>query len=147
MGGQMAIELSSTADTTAALEPLERIDAYELWQKSEEVPVVTGFYVEDLNTLELGSWERKGGRGAFVNLEGTGGVNDMHVVEIPPGGALNPERHMYEAMAYVIAGRGSASVWYEEERKQTFEWSKGSLFAVPLNASYRLFNASGTQPA
>src|SRR5919201_5367635 len=114
MGGQMAIELSSTADTTAALEPLERIDAYELWQKSEEVPVVTGFYVEDLNTLELGSWERKGGSGAFVNLEGTGGVNDMHVVEIAPGRASEPERHIYEEMIYILSGRGSTQVWYAE---------------------------------
>ena len=81
----MAIEVSSVPDTTASLEPLQKIDAYEEWQKTEGAPIVSGFYIEDLNTLELGSWPRKGGRGAIVNLEGTGGVNDMHVVEIAPG--------------------------------------------------------------
>ena len=97
----MAIEVSSQPDVTESLAPLERVDAYEQWQQSERVPVVTGFYVDNLNTLELGSWQRKGGSGAIVNLEGTGGVNDMHVVEIAPGGAselspgdkMNDTRH------------------------------------------------------
>src|ERR671933_199498 len=109
----MAIDLRSVPDTTASLEPLLRIDAYEQWQQAEGVPVVTGFYIEDLNTLELGRWERKGGSGAIVNLEGTGGVNDMHVVEIAPGGQSEPERHLYEEMVYVLSGRGSTQVWYD----------------------------------
>ncbi|HEY0580759.1 MAG TPA: ethanolamine ammonia lyase-activating protein, partial [Chloroflexota bacterium] len=116
----MTIEVSSGPDTTASLEPLERIDAYEQWQQSEGAPIVSGFYIEDLNTLELGHWERKGGQGAIVNLEGTGGVNDMHVVEIAPGGASAPERHIYEAMIYVLSGRGSTQVWYDEQRKSSF---------------------------
>ncbi len=145
----MAIEVSSVPDTTASLEPLEKIDAYEHWQKSEGAPVVSGFYIQDLNTLELGRWERKGGfvSGAIVNLEGTGGVNDMHVVEIAPGGASTPDRHIYEAMIYVLSGRGSTQVWYDDRRKASFEWGPGSLFAVPINASYRIFNSSGVQPA
>ena len=143
----MAVDVSSVPDTTASLEPLEKIDAYEQWQQAEGAPLVAGFYIEDLNTLELGRWERKGGQGAFVNLEGTGGVNDMHVVEIAPGGASAPDRHIYESMIYVLSGRGSTQVWYDEQRKASFEWGPGSLFAVPINASYRIFNSSGVQPA
>jgi quercetin dioxygenase-like cupin family protein len=143
----MATELSSVPDITATLPPLERVDYYEQWQKSEGVPVVTGFYVEDLNTLELAPWERKGGRGAFLNLEGTGGVNDMHVVEIAPGGESAPERHIYEAMVYVLSGRGSTQVWYDENRKSSFEWGRGSLYAIPINAKYQVFNGSGSEPA
>jgi uncharacterized RmlC-like cupin family protein len=143
----MAIEVSSVPDATASLDPLERIDAYEQWQKSEGAPVVSGFYIQDLNTLELGRWERKGGSGAIVNLEGTGGVNDMHVVEIAPGAASAPERHIYESTIYVLSGRGSTQVWYDDKRKASFEWGPGSLFSVPLNASYRIFNSSGVQPA
>jgi len=143
----MAIEVSSVPDTTASLDPLERIDAYEQWQRSEGVPVVKGFYIEDLNALELDRWERKGGSGAIVNLEGTGGVNDMHVVEIGPGRASEPERHIYEEMIYVLSGRGSTQAWYDERHKASFEWGPGSLFAVPVNADYRIFNSSGVQPA
>jgi quercetin dioxygenase-like cupin family protein len=138
---------TSVPDATANLEPLQRIDAYAEWQRAEGVPVVTGFYIDDLNALELGPWARKGGSGAIVNLEGTGGVNDMHVVEIAPGGQSEPERHLYEAMIYVLSGRGSTQVWYDPSQKSSFEWGQGSLFAIPLNASYRIFNGSGSEPA
>jgi len=50
----------STA-TPSSPDPLEQVDAYEQWQKSEGVRLVKGFYFEDLNTLELGHWSRKGG--------------------------------------------------------------------------------------
>jgi quercetin dioxygenase-like cupin family protein len=143
----MAIDLGTNIDLTESLDPLQRIDAYEQWQQAEGAPVVSGFYIEDLNTLPLGPWERKGGSGAIVNLEGTGGVNDMHVVEIAPGGASAPEKHIYEAMIYVLSGRGSTQVWYDENRKSSFEWGPGSLFGIPLNATYRIFNSSGVQPA
>ena len=86
------VEQRTTAP--ADLETLERVDAYAAWQQAEGVPVVTGFYIEDLTTLDLAPWPRKGGRGAFVNLEGTGGVNDSHIVEIAPGGTSAPERHL-----------------------------------------------------
>src|SRR3569833_3659824 len=92
----MAIEARTVPDTTASLPPLERVDFYRKWQEAEGAPVLGGFFIPDLNTLELGTWERKGGRGAIVNLEGTGGVNDMHVVEIKPGGESEPDRHLYE---------------------------------------------------
>jgi quercetin dioxygenase-like cupin family protein/oxalate decarboxylase/phosphoglucose isomerase-like protein (cupin superfamily) len=141
------MSVETTVEPTVVLDRLERVDAYELWQQSEGAPVVTGFYIGDLNALELGPWERKGGRGAIVNLEGTGGVNDMHVVEIAPGGASLPERHIYEAMIYVLSGRGSTRIWYDDRRTSTFEWGPGSLFAIPINANYRFFNSSGVQPA
>jgi quercetin dioxygenase-like cupin family protein len=143
----VAVELKGSYSPAADFEDLESIDAYKEWQKREGVPVVTGYYIADLKVLDLAPWARKGGRGAFVNLEGTGGVNDMHVVEIAPGGQSEPERHMYEEMTYVLAGQGATSIWYEEGHKQTFEWNAGSLFSIPLNASYQHFNGSGSQPA
>jgi quercetin dioxygenase-like cupin family protein/oxalate decarboxylase/phosphoglucose isomerase-like protein (cupin superfamily) len=144
----VATDLGSP-DITESLAPLERVDAYEQWQKAEGAPIVNGFYIEDLNTVPLGPWPRKGSSvsGAFVNLEGTGGVNDMHLVELAPGGASDPERHIYESMIYVLSGRGSTQVWYSEDRKASFEWGPGSLFAVPINANYRIFNSSGVQSA
>lgn len=137
----------SVWDNPEALDPMPVTDFYKEWQRSEGVPVVTGFYIEDLKAVELAPWPRKGGSGLFINLEGTGGQNDMQVVELAPGHAAEPERHLYEEMVYVLDGRGSTSVWYDESRKQTFEWGRGSLFGIPLNANYRHFNASGAQPA
>ncbi len=114
--------------------------------QSEGIPSLGGFYVSDVNTLELTPWERKGGSGVFLNLEGTGEINDTHVVEIKPGGKSKPERHLYEEMVYVVSGHGSTTVT-SGERSQTFEWGPGSLFAIPLNAAYQHFNASGSEPA
>ena len=31
--------------------------------------------------------------------------------------------------------------------RHSFEWQTGSLFAIPLNASYRHYNGSGAEPA
>src|SRR6266508_3557732 len=137
----------SVWDNRESLGTLPTTDVYKEWQRSEGVPALTGFYIEDLKTVELAPWPRKGGRGLFVNLEGAGGQNDMQVVELAPGQASELERHLYEEMVYVVDGRGSTSVWYDEGRKQTFEWGPGSLFGIPLNANYRHFNSSGVNPA
>src|SRR5712691_2994065 len=142
----MATEIRE-ATQAQPLPDWEQLDHYEDWQRREGAPLITGFYIEDLKELELGAWERKGGKGAFVNLEGTGGVNDAHVIEIAPGGKSAPERHLYEEMTYVLTGRGATTVWYDDGQKQTFEWGRGSLFAVPINAMYQHFNGSGAEPA
>ena len=125
----------------------ERYDTYQHWQAAQKIPVVKGFFVEDVNTVELAPWDLKGGPASFVVLDGTGGINDAYICEIPPGGKLKPQKHLYEEMVYVTKGHGATTVWQKEGKKHTFEWGPGSLFAVPLNAHYQHFNASGTEPA
>ena len=138
---------NSLPDDTAVLvaPEMERVEAYEEWKQGEGVPIVTGFYIEDLKDIEVGPWGRKGANGAIINLEGTGGVNDTHVVEIPPGRSTNPERHLYEEMVYVLSGRGATTVWYDDSNKQTFEWGTGAVFAVPINAWAQHHNGSGAE--
>lgn len=61
----------------------------------------------------------------------------MHVIEIPPRSSLNFQRHVYEEKYWAIEGRGSTDVWIGDERSaKSFEWGSGSLFAIPLNASF-----------
>ncbi len=124
-----------------SLPKLARIDPYRDWAESQGVPIVKGYYIEDMSSVELGPWPRKGGRGAILNLDTTG-AKDAHIVEIAPGGTSEPEHHMYEEIVYVLSGRGATSIWYDEKHKQTFEWAHGSLFAIPLNAWYQHFNSS-----
>ena len=121
--------------------------AYQAWQQAEGLQVIRGFYVEDLRTVDVTPWPRKGGKGVFIDLEGTGGTNDAYVCEIAPGASLEPQRHMYEEVVYVLKGRGATSVWVEGSPKLHFEWQAGSLFAIPLNAWHQHFNASGTETA
>jgi mannose-6-phosphate isomerase-like protein (cupin superfamily) len=118
---------------------------YERWIREQGVPVIEGYGV-DVTDMALGDWPQKGGRGAFVQLRGMEGATAMEVVEIPPRKALEPDKHLYEKVFYVISGLGSTEVWQNGQPKRFFEWGPGSLFATPLNASYRLING-GSQPA
>lgn len=119
--------------------------SYERWLETEGIEVITGYHVEDVNKLPLKPWSRKGGLGVFINLEGGGQTNDAYVCEIPPGGTLLPQRHLFEELIFVLDGRGSTTVWNERKPKQSFEWQQGSLFSIPLNAWHQHFNAQGNK--
>ncbi|MFD8963806.1 ethanolamine ammonia lyase-activating protein [Streptomyces sp. NPDC059568] len=135
----------SVAETE--LPTIKRPTAYEQWLTDEGLTVVEGLFIEDLRTVELGTWERRGCRAAVARLEGTEDVNDAHIIEIAPGGEMAPERHLYEEITYVVSGRGSTTVWNSGGTRTTFEWNAGSVFSVPLNAYAQHFNGSGSQPA
>ena len=124
----------------------ERLTPYEKWMANEGIPIVSGWAVEDV--LELGRvfWARLNGKGAFIHLEGMEGVTGMYVVEIPPGAELNPEKHIFEEIIYVLQGQGGVEIWQEGGEKNLFEWQRGSLFSPPLNTWHKLFNGS-SQPA
>ncbi len=120
---------------------------YQKWVEAQGVPIIREFYIEDLRTVELAPWDWKGGRGAILNLIGTGDINDAYLSEIAPGGSLKPQRLLFEELIFVIEGHGSTSVWNDENKKITFEWQPGSLFSPPLNTWRQHFNGSGTKPA
>jgi hypothetical protein len=42
------------------LEPIPKINTYERFQEQEGIPVVTGFFVEDVATAEVKPWARIG---------------------------------------------------------------------------------------
>ncbi|MBM2812315.1 MAG: Cupin type-1 protein [Chloroflexi bacterium] len=122
---------------------------YEQWIRREGLPVFRGHGIEDVAELALGPWGRLGGRGAFIQLVGMEGLTGMYVGEVPPGGSLEPEKHVYDELIYIVSGVGVTEVWSPNarERSHVFEWQTGSLFAPPLNTWHRLNNASGTEPA
>jgi quercetin dioxygenase-like cupin family protein len=140
------------ADSLPAYERIdrnaERLDTpYDEWAASQGIDVIRGYFAENLYALPLKWWERMGGFGAFINLEGTGYLDDAYVCSIPPGKSLKPQRHLFEELVYVLEGRGATTVWQENGARQSFEWQKGSLFAMPLNASYQHFNGQGDREA
>jgi quercetin dioxygenase-like cupin family protein len=118
---------------------------YDRFMQSEGIPCYRGIGVHRVQDLPMAPWKRLGGRGTYIQLYGTEGLWGMYVVEVPSGGALNIERHVYEKQVFIIDGRGSTEVWNEgQTKKQTFEWQKGSLFSIPLNAYHRFVNASNS---
>ena len=126
---------------------IDRPTTYEQWLESEQILVVRGFHVPDLNAVEVTSWSRTGALGARIALDGTAQTNDAYICEIPPTCRLKPQRHLFEELMYVLGGRGATSVWNEDEPKRTFEWHAGSLFSIPLNAWHEHFNLQGDAPA
>jgi len=92
---------------------LEKINLYEHWLSEEGVPVVRDYSIADVGQLKLGPWPRMGGAGAVINLLGLERVVDAYVCEIPAGGSLKPQRHLYEETLFVIEGRGATTVWNE----------------------------------
>lgn len=120
---------------------------YDRFMEDEGVPVYRGIGVRRVQDLPMTPWKRLGGRGSYIQLYGTEGLWGMYVVEVPGAGALHPERHLYEKICLVVEGRGTTEVWQEgQTKKHAFEWQKGSLFTIPLNAHHRIINA-GSAPA
>lgn len=134
----------SLQDSTVANDGTK--SSYEKWLAGEGIPIIKTFFVEDIRKVPLEWWERKGGYGVFLQMEGAGQVNNCYICEIPPGKCLKPQRQLFEETIYVLSGQGAATVWNREDKKQTFEWHNGSMFSPPLNTWHQLYNGSGNAP-
>ena len=122
------------------------VDSYLEWLKWEGIPSVEDFGV-DLFTVATRPWARMGVNAAAVHLRGRGDFVNMFLLDMAPGAATSPQRHLYEEVLYVLSGRGSTSIETADGGKHTFEWGPKSLFAIPLNTTYRHFNGSGSEKA
>lgn len=123
----------------------ESFSAYDRWLVAQDVPVHTGYYVEDVRKVERGWWSLRGCPAAVVNLVGHQGVTEAHVIEVPPGETIPEFRMAIEEVVYVLEGQGIATVWGEGKPKVTFEFGKHALFRIPANYYYQLSNARGDQ--
>jgi uncharacterized RmlC-like cupin family protein len=122
------------------------LDSYQQWIEGEGVPVVEDFGV-DLLAVPTAYWARLGADAAVVNLKGRGDFINVIVTDLATAGSTAPQRHLYEEVVYVLSGHGSTVVTGVDGREHSFEWGPKSLFALPLNARYRHFNASGRERA
>jgi oxalate decarboxylase/phosphoglucose isomerase-like protein (cupin superfamily) len=125
----------------------ENKSSYRSWVESEGIPLIEGFFIEDIRKVRLEPWERTGGLACRICLTGTGETNDAYICEIPAGKALKPQRHLFEELIYIVSGHGATTVWNHPESKHTFEWQEGSVFSPPLNSWYQHFNGNGSEPA
>jgi hypothetical protein len=63
------VSQASVGDKRESLDPLPGTDVYRTgnkdWQRSEGMPSLTGFSIEDLKTVELAPWPRRGSCGGL----------------------------------------------------------------------------------
>lgn len=137
-------ELIDVAEFEEQIDPNETTQReYREFRDAEDIPVHTGFYVEDLSEVETGYWERTGQHGAFVSLYGAEGMTDIHIHELQPGEEMTLQNHLYDETVYVIEGKG-ATVLGEGDNETIFEWGDGSLFSIPGRTPYRHLNQSSS---
>src|ERR1700744_3560215 len=122
------------------------VDAYNDWVVREGVPVHEGVALNLLG-LDTAPWPRFGVNGAAVHFAGRGDFCSMFLFDLAPGQTSQPVRHLFEAIYFVLEGRGSTQLEFDDGRKHQFEWGPRSFFAIPINATYRHFNASGKDRA
>jgi len=105
----------------------------------QDIPIYRGFGFGDIRELATAPWLRLGCEGAFIELEGVGGLQSLHIMRIGAGAATEPERHLFEEVVLVIEGSGQAEVWTDDRREpDSFDWGPGTIFSVPLNAWHRV---------
>ncbi len=111
---------------------------YERFMEKEGVPVVEGFGVTDVGSLQLKPWKRLGCDGAYLQLRGLEGITGVYVGRLAPGAASTPERHLYEKVIYILQGEGVAEIQQRDRVPQSISWQTGSLFSPPMNVLHRL---------
>lgn len=118
--------------------------AYDAFLRTEGLPLVRASVgLEDIMALPREPWSRTGGKGTFIELRSTfESERGLYVAEIPPGGELLPEKHLYQEAIVILQGAGSTEVWQGKGRKLSFDWARGTVFAIPRNASHVLANAT-----
>jgi uncharacterized RmlC-like cupin family protein len=121
------------------------VDPYLDWAKGESIPIHQDFGL-DLLGIETARWDRYDAKGCFAHCHGRGDFMANYVLEIEPGKRTRPVKHLYEAFIYVLKGVGTAKIWMPNGEEQLFEFGMHSLFAIPLNAEYQIFNGSGRDP-
>jgi quercetin dioxygenase-like cupin family protein len=122
------------------------LNPYNDWVAREGLPVYEGISC-DLLQIATQPWARYGVNGAAVHLTGRGDFGNLFVIDIPPGQSTSPQRHLYEEIVYVVEGRGSTQLEFANGVKHSFEWQDRSMFAIPLNAKHRHYNADGRKRA
>jgi mannose-6-phosphate isomerase-like protein (cupin superfamily) len=140
----MAIDAVHTLDTDYQKRFL--LQPYLDWAKAEGPPIIEDFSI-DVLACETGWWPRYDCKGAFLHTRGRGDHCTAYALDIPPGKKTAPVKHLYEFFVYVLEGHGSTVVELSNGRRHSFEWGPKSLFAIPLNTRYQIFNGSGSQRA
>ena len=74
-------------------------------------------------------------------MKGMEGFTGMYVGEIPPGGALHAENHLYEELIYIIKGVGATEIWSAGDGKASGIEAEFEYWAVCTFSSGKLLRS------
>ena len=120
----------------------DKYSAYDNWVTAQGVPTVAGFFVADAREIPVAPWEAKGALGTILQFSDQR-VCDAYVLEIPPEGSTTVQRQLFEEIVVILEGNGSTELWYPDGPRRSFEWGRGSVFSIPINAFHAHHNGSG----
>jgi len=84
---------------------------------------------------------------AWFELSGYNTI-EAHVSEMGARGHSQKHRHNFEAIIYIVKGRGHSIVHQAlSDKPIRINWNEGDLFAPPLNWWHQHFNDDDEQPA
>ena len=105
-----------------------------------------GFTSKTSTRSNLLPWPRVGGRGVYLNFDGSEGVNNCYVCEIAPGKSFEPQKHMFEALIYVVSGRGATTIWQDDGKKANFRVGRRRALLTAAQCLVPHFNGQGDKP-
>lgn len=120
------------------------LNPYRDWAKAQGIPIYEGFGL-DLLALETSRWDFTETNGALVHLNGRGDYASVFLIDIQEAGKTRRMQHCFEEVVYVLEGHGSTTVLLSDGKPRSFEWGPKSLFSIPLNCPYQIFNSSGRE--
>lgn len=139
------VELDHVGPRTERVSPLGRTP-YEHWfqENKDKMPTFEGLIIQDARTEPLEYWDKMGVNGLYIKMADYQ-ITDGWILEIPPGGETKPQRELFEIGMYFFGGPGHIVVQQEDNRPQRIDFDYRSLYSVPLNVRYQIFN-DGDQP-
>ena len=116
---------------------------YEKWfaKARQSIPTFEGLVIQDARTEPLKPWDGLGVDGLYIKMADYQ-ITDGWILEIPAKGRTKPQRHMFEAGMYFFGGPGHIVIQQEQKQPLWIEFNYRTLFSIPLNVRYQLFNDS-----
>ena len=136
------VDLEWVGPTTRRVSPVGR-SPYEHWfqENKDKMPTFEGLVIQDARTEPLAHWEDMGVDGLYIKMADYQ-ITDGWILEIPPGGKTNPKRELFEIGMYFFGGPGHIMIQQEGNRPQRVDFGYRTLYSVPLNVQYQVFNDS-----
>lgn len=116
---------------------------YERWfaKARQHMPTFEGMAIDNVASAPLLPWDQVGVDGLYIKMADYQ-ITDGWILEIPPHGKTRPMRHMFEAGMYFFDGPGRVVIQQEGKQPEAVPFGKHTLFSIPLNVQYQLFNDS-----